>query len=85
MCIDYRKPNTATKKDHFLLPFIDEMLEQLAKYSFFCFLDGYSDIIRFLSTPMIKARQHLHARMEHTHIVQCGLGCVMHPLHFNGA
>ena len=42
MCIDYRKLKVATKKDHFLLPFIDEMLEQLAKNSFFCFLDGYS-------------------------------------------
>jgi hypothetical protein len=27
MCIDYRKLNKATKKDHFSLPFIDEMLE----------------------------------------------------------
>jgi hypothetical protein len=42
MCIDYQKVNKATKKDHFSLPFIDEMLEWLAKHSFFCFLDGYS-------------------------------------------
>ena len=42
MCVDYRKLNVATKKDHFPLPFIDEMLERLAKPSFFCFLDGYS-------------------------------------------
>jgi hypothetical protein len=42
MCIDYQKLNAATKKDHFPLSFIDEMLEQLAKHSFFCFLDGYS-------------------------------------------
>jgi hypothetical protein len=27
MCIDYRKLNKATKKNHFPLPFIDEMLE----------------------------------------------------------
>ena len=42
MCIDYRRLNKATKKDHFPLPFIDEMLERLANHSFFCFLDGYS-------------------------------------------
>jgi hypothetical protein len=42
MCIDYQKLNEATKKDHFLLPFIDEMLERLANHSFFYFLDGYS-------------------------------------------
>jgi hypothetical protein len=42
MCIDYRKYNKATQKDHFPLPFIDEMLERLATQSFFCYLDGYS-------------------------------------------
>jgi hypothetical protein len=42
MCIDYRKLNKATRKDHFPLPFIDEMLEWLANHSFFCFLDRYS-------------------------------------------
>jgi hypothetical protein len=42
MCIDYRKLNKATRKDHFPLPFIDEMLERLANHSLFCFLDGYS-------------------------------------------
>jgi hypothetical protein len=40
MCIDYQKLNKATKKDHFPLPYIDEMLERLTKHSFFCFLDG---------------------------------------------
>jgi hypothetical protein len=42
MCIDYRKLNKATRKHHFPLPFIDEMLERLENHSFFCFLDGYS-------------------------------------------
>jgi hypothetical protein len=42
MCIDYQKFNKATRKDHFPLPFIDEMLERLVNHSFFCFLDGYS-------------------------------------------
>jgi len=40
MCIDYRKLNAAMKKYHFPLPFIDEMLERLAKHSYFRFLDG---------------------------------------------
>ena len=42
MCIDYRKLNTATKKDHFPLPFIDKMLDRLAGHPHFFFLDGYS-------------------------------------------
>ncbi|WVZ90054.1 hypothetical protein U9M48_036387 [Paspalum notatum var. saurae] len=42
MCIDYKKLNAATQKDHFPFPLIDEMLERLANNSFFCYLDGYS-------------------------------------------
>jgi hypothetical protein len=45
MCIDYRKLNKATKKDHFPLLFINEMLERLANYAYFCFLDGYSGFL----------------------------------------
>ncbi|CAL8085223.1 unnamed protein product [Prunus armeniaca] len=42
VCIYYRKLNATTRKDHFPLPFIDQMLERLAGHSFYCFLDGYS-------------------------------------------
>ena len=41
VCIDYRKLNTATKKDHVPLLFIDQMLDRLAGHPHFCFLDGY--------------------------------------------
>jgi Reverse transcriptase (RNA-dependent DNA polymerase) len=41
MCIDYRRLNKATRKNHFPLPFIDQLLERLAKHSYFCYLDGY--------------------------------------------
>ena len=42
MCIDYRRLNEATRKDHFPLAFMDQMLERLAGQSFYCFLGGYS-------------------------------------------
>nr|GEY74914.1 reverse transcriptase domain-containing protein [Tanacetum cinerariifolium] len=42
VCIDYQKLNEATRKDHFPLPFIDQMLERLAGNEYYCFLDGLS-------------------------------------------
>ena len=42
VCIDYRKLNVGTRKDHFPLPFVDQMLERVAGHEFYCFLDGYS-------------------------------------------
>ncbi|GKC29245.1 DNA-directed DNA polymerase [Tanacetum coccineum] len=42
VCIDYRKLNEATRKDHFPLPFMDQMIERLAGNEFYCFLDGFS-------------------------------------------
>ena len=42
VCINYRKLNTGTRKDHFPLPFVDQMLERVAGHEFHCFLDGYS-------------------------------------------
>src|SRR4051812_47438092 len=41
MCIDFRKLNKATRKDHYPLPFIDQMLERLSKTTHFFYLDGY--------------------------------------------
>ena len=40
--IDYRKLNAGTRKDHFPLPFVDQMLEKVTGHEFYYFLDGYS-------------------------------------------
>nr|GEX51685.1 reverse transcriptase domain-containing protein [Tanacetum cinerariifolium] len=42
VCIDYHKLNEATRKDHFPLPFMGQMLERLAGNQYYCFLDGFS-------------------------------------------
>ncbi|GKC45067.1 reverse transcriptase domain-containing protein [Tanacetum coccineum] len=41
ICIDYHKLNNTTRKDHFPLPFIDQMLKRLAWHEYYCFLDGF--------------------------------------------
>lgn len=51
VCIDYRRLNTATRKDHFPLPFIDQMLERLAGHDYYCFLDGYSGYNQIAIAP----------------------------------
>nr|GEV10961.1 reverse transcriptase domain-containing protein [Tanacetum cinerariifolium] len=40
--IDYCKFNEATRKDHFPLPFMDQMLKRLAGNQYYYFLDGFS-------------------------------------------
>jgi len=42
MCVDYRNLNLSTRKDHFPLSFMDQMLERVAGKFFYCFIDGYS-------------------------------------------
>lgn len=42
VCIDHRCLNSATHKNHFPLPFVDQMVERLTGHDFYCLLDGYS-------------------------------------------
>ncbi|KAK8681657.1 hypothetical protein V6N13_054059 [Hibiscus sabdariffa] len=51
ICMDYRKLNKATKKDHLPLPFIDQMLDRLAGKEFYYFLDGYSGYNQIAIAP----------------------------------
>ncbi|GJZ97359.1 reverse transcriptase domain-containing protein, partial [Tanacetum coccineum] len=51
VCNDYRKLNEATRKDHFPLPFMDQMLETLAGNDYYCFLDGFSGYFQIPIDP----------------------------------
>ncbi|GKF04354.1 reverse transcriptase domain-containing protein, partial [Tanacetum coccineum] len=51
VCIDCRKLNDDTRKDHFPLPFMDQMLERLAGNEYYCFLDGFSGYFQILIDP----------------------------------
>ncbi|RDX99573.1 Retrovirus-related Pol polyprotein, partial [Mucuna pruriens] len=51
VCIDYSKLNQVTCKDHFPLPFIDQVLEKLAGKSHYYFLDGFSRYMQIHIAP----------------------------------
>ena len=51
VCTDFRKLNALTRKDHFSLPFIDQMLERLAGKSHYCCLDGFSGFLQIPVAP----------------------------------
>ncbi|GJT81315.1 reverse transcriptase domain-containing protein [Tanacetum coccineum] len=51
VCIDYQKLNDTTRKDHFPLPFMDQMLEHLVENEFYCFLDGFSGYFQIPIDP----------------------------------
>nr|GEV40809.1 reverse transcriptase domain-containing protein [Tanacetum cinerariifolium] len=51
VCIEYMKLNEATRKDHFPLPFMDQMLERLAWNEYYCFLDGFSGYFQIPIDP----------------------------------
>ncbi|MCO5604218.1 hypothetical protein L7F22_058381 [Adiantum nelumboides] len=42
VCVDYKALNAATKRDHFPLPFQDEILNEVAGYERYTVCDGYS-------------------------------------------
>nr|GEU78315.1 reverse transcriptase domain-containing protein [Tanacetum cinerariifolium] len=51
VCIDNRKLKDATLKDHFILPFMEQMLEKLVGNKYYCFLDGFSGYFQIPIDP----------------------------------
>ena len=84
VCIDYRKLNTTTRKDHFPLPFIDQMLDRLGGHPHFCFLDGYSGYNQIVIAPEDQEKPHSHALMAPLPSKGCHLGYAMLLLLFRG-
>jgi hypothetical protein len=85
MCIDYQKLNKATQKNHFPLPFIDEMLERLATTPSSATWMVTLVIMRSRSiwTTRVRPPSHIHMALSHTG--ECHLDCVMLQHHFKGA
>jgi len=84
ICVDYRELKKATQKDHFPLPFIDQVLDTLAGKKLFSFLDGFSGYNQIQSPPKTKTKLPLP-----THgvcfLTECyHLAYAIPPLHFKG-
>nr|GFC67366.1 reverse transcriptase domain-containing protein [Tanacetum cinerariifolium] len=78
VCIDYRKLNEATRKDHFPLPFMDQMLERLAGNEYYCFLDGFSGYFQIPIDPKDQKKPRLPVLMELLPTNACRLASTMH-------
>jgi hypothetical protein len=85
MCIDYRKLNKSTKKDHSRYPSLMKCWNSLQTTLSFVSLMVILAIIKSQSTPMTKVRPLLHAHMERTHTDECRSGYAMPRLPSNGA
>jgi hypothetical protein len=49
--VDFQQLNDVTKKDPYLLPFIEETLDKVARHEFYLFLDEFSKYHQIMITP----------------------------------
>nr|GEW32415.1 reverse transcriptase domain-containing protein [Tanacetum cinerariifolium] len=84
VCIDYRKLNDATRKDHFPLPFMDQMLERLAGNEYYRFLDGFSGYFQIPIDPQDQEKTTFTFPYGTFATVLCLLGYAMHWACFKG-
>lgn len=78
VCVDYRKLNKVTRKDHFPLLVIDQMLDKLAGQDYYCFFDGYSRYNQIAICPDDQEKQDSLAHMVPLLFGECHLNYGMH-------
>ena len=83
MCIDYRKLNVVTRKYHFPLPFIDQVLERVSGHPFYCFLDGYLGYFQIEIDVEDQEKTTFTCPFEHMPTEECLLVYAMHLKHSN--
>uniref|UniRef100_A0A2N9H0L4 Reverse transcriptase/retrotransposon-derived protein RNase H-like domain-containing protein n=1 Tax=Fagus sylvatica TaxID=28930 RepID=A0A2N9H0L4_FAGSY len=82
VCIDYRKLNSVTRKDHFPLPFMDQILERVAGHEYYCFLDGYSGYNQIEIALKDQEKNHFYMSLWYLSLIEgCHLDCVMPQPH----
>ena len=80
ICVDYRELNKSTRKDHFPLPFVDQVLDTLSRKKCFSFLVVLVDISKCKFILMTKIRQHLRVHGAHFPTWFFLLACAMPQL-----
>ena len=83
ICIDYRKLNKATRKDHFPLPFLDQMLDRLAGHEYYCFLEGYSGYNQIAIALEDQEKTTFTCPYVHSHLSGYPSGYAMRRAHSN--
>ena len=78
VCIDYRRLNEVTRKDHFPLPFIDQLLERISGHPFYYFLDGYFDTFKLRLLHKTKRKPPSLAHLARMPIGGCPLAFAMY-------
>jgi hypothetical protein len=56
ICVDFKKLNKAIEKDLYPLPFFYEILNIIARYEAYSFLDGYSRYHQISIAPKINTK-----------------------------
>ncbi|KAL1549889.1 hypothetical protein AAHA92_17919 [Salvia divinorum] len=85
MCIDYRKLNTATRKDHFPYHSLIRCLSDWQENNTFAFWTATVAISKFMSIRRTKPRQLSHFHSGPMHTEECHLACAMPPAPFRDA
>ena len=81
VCIDYRRLNAVTRKDHFPLPFIDQLLERVSGHPFYCFLDGYSGYFQIEIAPEDQEEDHLYLSIWNLCLQEDAFWSLQRPCH----
>nr|GEV39600.1 reverse transcriptase domain-containing protein [Tanacetum cinerariifolium] len=84
VCIDYRKLNEATRKDHFPLSFMDQMLERLAGNEYYCFLDGFFEYFQIPIEPRDQEKTTFTCPYGTFAYRRMPFVCAMHRARFKG-
>nr|GEY81285.1 reverse transcriptase domain-containing protein [Tanacetum cinerariifolium] len=79
VCIDYKKLNDATRKDHFLLHFMDQILKRLTVNKFYCFLDGFLGYFQIPIDPQDQEKTTFTCPYGTFAYRRMPLACVMLP------